>query len=201
MMDYMPARTLLHKHGISSIRSAYVSSADEAVRFAGGRRIVLKVISKNAIHKSRLGLVRADLSAEDIGEAFSGLESAARKYAPYRMLAQEMAAPGVEIIIGSRTDQQFGRIMLIGLGGIYVETFKDFALRVCPITKADALDMINQLRSRDVVTFMGEATEMIAELLIKASRLAASEMVSELDLNPVIVRKGGYDVVDIRIIR
>ena len=96
---------------------------------------------------------------------------------------------------------QFGKFILIGLGGIYVEVFKDFALRVCPITRDDALDMIGQLKSRNVVTFNGKDTDMLVNLLLRVSKmLHDNEKIAELDLNPLIVREGSYEAVDIRIL-
>ena len=91
---------------------------------------------------------------------------------------------------------------MLGLGGIYVEVFKDVALRICPITKNDALDMINQLKSKDVVTFHGKDTEMLVKLLLSVSKLLMENNVkiTELDLNPLIIKEGSYVAVDIRMI-
>jgi acetyl-CoA synthetase (ADP-forming) len=92
-------------------------------------------------------------------------------------------------------------MILLGLGGIYVEAFKDFALRVCPITMDDALSMVRQLRSRSVVAPDAAREKMLAELLLKASRMYRNSNVKELDLNPIILHDGTYDAVDIRMIR
>jgi succinyl-CoA synthetase beta subunit len=201
MLDYMEAADLLSKYKIKSERSRYVSSSDKALEFAGKKKIAMKVISGNAIHKSKLGLVKVDLSYEDIPKAFSELSSAGKKFAPYKILAQEMADPGVEAIIGGKIDSQFGKMILIGLGGIYVEILKDFALRVCPIKKEDAYDMIYQLHSQSIITYNGDSREIVADLLMKVSKMISEENITELDLNPVIIRKNGYSIVDIRIIR
>jgi len=105
------------------------------------------------------------------------------------------------VIIGGNTDAQFGKMLLVGLGGVYVEAFRDVELRLCPITKADAGDMLSQLKSHDLITNNGRSTAMLASLLVKVSKLLVdNERISELDLNPVIVRGKAYDVVDIRMI-
>ncbi len=203
LLEYMAAKKLLQKYGIRSIDSSYVKSADAAVAFADGDPIVMKVLSDKALHKSKAGLVRLNLGEEkDIRKAFADLSNRAKRLRPYKIIAQRMAAPGIEMIIGGRTDQQFGQIVLIGLGGIYVEVFRDFALRICPITRYDAGDMLDQLRSKNVVTYNGKATKTLEDLLLKTSKLLAENNgIKELDLNPVIMRANGYDVVDIRILK
>jgi succinyl-CoA synthetase beta subunit len=201
-LEYFKAKSILDRYGIGSIDSRYVGNAASAVKFASGKPIVLKVISDKAIHKSKAGLVRAQLTGSDeITGAYAELERKARPLAPYRIIAQKMAGQGVEIILGGREDPQFGKLVLLGLGGIYVEAFKDFALRVCPITEYDARDMIQQLRSRDVITHGGKAGPLLEQLLMKTSKLLhGSREIKELDLNPVIIRADGYDVVDIRVL-
>ncbi|MDE1855668.1 MAG: acetate--CoA ligase family protein [Candidatus Micrarchaeota archaeon] len=202
LMEYSAAARLISSYGIRSVESRYVKNADDAINFAGKQGIVLKAISKKALHKSKAGLIKLGLrTPDDISAAFADLSKRAKKFAPYKILAQKMAESGVEIIVGGREDPQFGKLVLVGLGGIYVEAFRDFALRVCPISRFDAKQMIQQLKSRDVVTFHGKKEKMIEDLLMNASKLLSENKMSELDLNPVIVRNDGYDVVDIRILR
>ncbi len=202
MLDYMHAKKLLDRYGVRSIESKYVKTAEEAVAFANGKRIVLKLISNKAVHKSREGLVKLGLAEDkEIASAFNELQRKGKKFRPFKVIAQKMADKGLEIIIGGNTDQQFGKFLLVGLGGIYVETFKDVQLRLCPITRKDAISMINELKSGKVITYDSKAQESIVSLLLKISKLLVeNKKVSELDLNPVIVRPDSYDVVDIRMI-
>lgn len=203
LLDYLQAKKLLDSYGIRSIDSAYAGSADDAVAFSRGKGIVLKLISDKAIHKSKEGLVKLDLRGKgEITAAFNYLVKKGEKLKPYRILAQRMSGGGIEIIMGGSIDKQFGRMLLVGLGGVYVETFKDVELRLCPISKDDAKEMLADLRSGGVITYKGMATEMLASLMTKVSRLLVENPdVTELDLNPVIVREDSYDVVDIRIIK
>lgn len=202
LLEYFEAKKLLDKYGIKSIDSKYVSSAADAAKFAKDSKIVLKLISDNALHKSKAGLVKVNLSgANEITSAYNELASKGKKLSPYKIIAQKMASGGVEIIIGGRTDPQFGKLILLGLGGIYVEVFKDFALRVCPITKADAHDMIDQLKSRNVITYNGKSTKALTTLLMSVSEmLSQNNDIVELDLNPIIMREDSYDAVDIRLL-
>ena len=201
LLDYFEGKKLLDKYGIKSIESKYVSSSKEAVSFAGNDQIVLKLISEKELHKSKAGLVKLDLKGDDITAAFKELGLKGKDLKPYRVIAQKMSKGGVEIIVGGRTDPQFGKLILVGLGGIYVEVFRDFALRVCPITRNDAQDMIDQLKSKKVVTFQGKDTEMLVSLLLSVSKLLTeNDNITELDLNPLIVKEGSYVAVDIRMI-
>ncbi len=202
LVEYFEAEGLLKRNGIRSIESRYVRDANSAIKFAAGGSIVLKAVSGKALHKSKSGLVAAGLdSAPEIEKAFKAIERKAAPYRPYRILAQRMVKGGIEIIIGGNEDAQFGKMILLGLGGIYVEAFKDFALRVCPINMDDALSMVRQLRSRSIIAPDHAREKMIAELLLKASRMYRNSNVKELDLNPVILHDGTYDAVDIRMIR
>ncbi|MCL5239587.1 MAG: acetate--CoA ligase family protein [Candidatus Marsarchaeota archaeon] len=202
LLEYTLAKKLLERYKINSVESRYVKSAHDAVVFASGGRIVLKLLSQKALHKTKAGLVKLDLGSEkEIAESYDDLVRRGKALKPYKILAQKMAGQGVEIIIGGDTDPQFGKVLLVGLGGIYVEAFKDVQMRLCPITKADAEDMLGELQSGKVVTYNGKASGEIVSLLLKVSKLLAERKeVKELDLNPVIVRPDSYDVVDIRVL-
>jgi succinyl-CoA synthetase beta subunit len=201
LMEYSKANLLLKRYGIRSVDNKYVSSAQEAVQFAKGRPIVLKAISGKAMHKSKSGLIQLNLQSEDeIKKAFATLVKKANEFKPYKIQAQHMVKNGLEIIMGGNTDPQFGKLILIGLGGIYVETFKDFALRVCPITARDARSMLKQLRSKSIIAPNPESEKMIEGLLLKVSKLFTENDMTELDLNPLILHDGTYDAVDLRIL-
>lgn len=201
LFDYDKAQRLLQKYKIRSVESKYVSSADDAIKFAKGKPIVLKALTNKAIHKTKSGLLFLDLATEEeISSAFKTLSKRAAKFKPYKILAQAMVKNGVEIIIGGNTDVQFGKMVLLGLGGIYVETFKDFALRACPITRYDAQTMVAQLRSRKVVAPDTKSSKALEELLLKTSKMFSDSKMKELDLNPIILHDGTYDAVDLRML-
>jgi acyl-CoA synthetase (NDP forming) len=201
-MEYFKAKKILDKYGIRSIDSAYVDSFEEAVGFSAGKPIVLKVISDKELHKSKAGLVKTGLAGrESISKAYTELKKKAEHIKPYKIIAQKMAENGIEIILGGRDDPQFGKLVLIGLGGIYVEAFRDFAIRVCPISRYDAREMIAQLRSGGVISYKGKSEKMLEDMLLKVSSLLVDNQdIKELDLNPAIIRETSYDVVDIRVL-
>lgn len=201
LIEYFEAEKIAKRYGIRSVRSAYVGSLSEAVRFANGKPIVLKAISSKALHKSKSGLVRAGLTSNtEISKAYAELSRKAVAYKPFKIIAQQMVKGGIEIIIGGKMDEQFGKLILIGLGGIYVEVFKDFALGVCPLKKQDAESMLQQLKSKGVIAPDKKSEDMIVELILRVSRMYSENKLSELDLNPIILHNGTYDAVDLRMI-
>jgi succinyl-CoA synthetase beta subunit len=202
LMEYEAAHKLLEKYKIKSIESKYVKSAREAISFSKGNPIVLKAISQKALHKSKSKLVELNLgTGKEIENAYKGLEKRAAQYKPYKIIAQKMVKNGLEIIIGGKTDDQFGKMVLLGLGGIYVETFKDFALRLCPISDSDAQSMILQMKSRSIIAPDPAAEKRIRELLLKVSKMFTENEMAELDLNPIMLHDNTYDAVDLRIIK
>ena len=201
LVDYFRAKKLLERYGIKSIEGRYVASADEAVKFAGSNPIALKLLSEKALHKTKAGVVKLNLAGSaEIQTAFRDLQKKGKKLRPYKIIAQSMSKGGIEFIVGGNEDAQFGKMILAGLGGIYVETFKDFQLRLCPISKVDAESMLSELKSGAIITYDGAAAPMLSALLMSVSRLLTKSNVKELDLNPVIVRKDSYDIVDIRML-
>lgn len=202
LIDYETASNLLLKYNIKVVESRYLSDAKAAVKFADGKPITLKVISQKALHKTKSGLIELNLYTDDqIKDAYAKLSVKAEGLRPYKILGQSMIKNGIEIIIGGNTDPQFGKLVLIGLGGIYVETFKDTALRVCPITRDDAGLMIDQLRSGLIIAPNSKAKKMLEDILLSASKMFYENDIVELDLNPVILHDDTYDVVDIRILK
>src|SRR4029077_16146745 len=110
LLDYIKAYQLLKKYDIRSVKSDYVNSADDAVKFAAGEPIVLKALSQKALHKSKSGLIELNLiSDKEIRSAYNQLEKKAARFRPFKILAQHMVKNGLEIIIGGKTDPQFGK--------------------------------------------------------------------------------------------
>ena len=202
LMDYKNAHRMLSKYGIKIVEGKYVSDVKEAISFSKGTPIAMKAISEKALHKSKNKLVGLNLASEDaITKSYNELSRKAKKFRPYKILAQKMITDGTEIIIGGKTDTQFGKMILIGLGGIYVETFKDFALRLCPINRYDAESMLQQLRSKRIIAPDSKTSGLVVNLLLNVSRMFTENNITELDLNPLILHDGTYDAVDLRIIR
>ena len=150
---------------------------------------------------------------EDAKKAFAEIYENCKAYkADARlegMLVQEMAPQGVEMIVGVTSDDQFGEMVLVGMGGIFVEVFKDVAVNACPVSKQEASDMIRNLKSFKLLNgYRGSEPldiDALTDIVVKVSEYALENKddLAELDLNPVIVYpKGkGVKVVDALIVR
>jgi acetyltransferase len=152
------AKRLFAVHGAMVTRELLARTADEAVEFAKkiDNDIVLKIVSPDILHKSDAGGVRIKLRTEqEIRRAFDEIIKNARDFNPDAdirgVLAAPMAVEGVEIIIGTKYDDQFGPVIMYGLGGIMVEILKDVAFRVLPITPTDARKMIQETKSYPIL--------------------------------------------------
>jgi acetyltransferase len=206
------AKALFAAHGAPVTGDRLVQSADEAVDFAHsiGGDVALKIVSPDILHKSDAGGVRINLKTEkEIRSAFNEISKNTLKYSPKAdirgMLVSPMAEGGVEIIIGTKYDDQFGPVIMYGLGGIMVEILKDVSFRVLPITRTAARKMIEQTKSYPVLNGargnLPLDQKAIRKLLMLCSEIVeAYPDIEEMDLNPVIVYEKGLSIVDLRII-
>lgn len=198
--------------GIAVMPHVLARSREEAQRAAAEMDgpVALKVVSPHVIHKSDVGGVRLNLRGPDeVGRGYDQLVGDVRRALPeaeiHGALVVPMAPPGPEVIVGMVRDPQFGPTMMFGLGGIFVELFRDVSFRVAPFDREVALDMIRETRAYRVLQGLrGEKPkdiEGLAELLVRVSRLAAQyPQIREIDLNPVRVYEKGYSILDARIL-
>ncbi len=156
----------------------------------------MKAISTRAVHKTEAKAIILINSRSQIEKEFSRL----RKIGP--VIAQEKF-DGVEILIGAKTDETFGKVVVCGLGGIFVEVVKDVSFRVAPIKKKDAHEMIRELKAYKILKgYRGKGVNLDAleTILVNVSKLAVKENISELDINPLIIDKNRGYAVDARIV-
>jgi acetyl-CoA synthetase (ADP-forming) len=116
-----------------------------------------------------------------------------------------MARKGVELIIGGKKDPQFGHMIVLGLGGIYVEIFRDISARICPLVPQDVDEMISELKVHPLLEgARGKKPinkKVLQELVLKSCRFMQKEDIKEMDLNPVVFDENGCDIVDARFSR
>lgn len=165
--------------------------------------LVLKIDSPDILHKTEAGLVELGCNTpEETEAAFDRILAGAAEHFPDArldgVLVQEMVTGGVaECIIGMKIDPEFGPAIMFGLGGIFVEVFKDVAFRVAPLTPADAAEMVREVKGFPLLAgARGRAKADVAALedaLLKISQLAVDlePYVAEIDVNPMIVRGKG----------
>jgi len=205
------ALDFLSDHGIAVMPHVLAHTREEAQRaaMAMNRPVALKVVSPHIIHKSDVGGVRLNLQDhEAVGQGYDQLSALERTLQTdvHGILVVPMAPPGPEFIIGMVRDAQFGPTVMFGMGGVFVELFRDVSFRVAPFDQEVALDMIKETRGYRVLQgIRGEKPKdlaSLAELLVQVSQLAARyPQIKEIDLNPVRVYESGFSILDARILQ
>ncbi|MBU4316670.1 MAG: acetate--CoA ligase family protein [Proteobacteria bacterium] len=206
------AKRLFQIHGAPVTEDKLAVTADEAVRMAEsmGGKVALKIVSKDILHKSDVGGVRLNIGTKDeIKKAFKQIVENVKAHHPDAeikgVMVSPMAKPGVEIIVGTKLDDQFGPVIMFGLGGIMVEVLKDVSFRVLPISPRSARHMMEDIRSAPLLDGVRgkpphDKAAVRKLLLICSEIVEAYPEIAEMDLNPVIVYEKGISVVDARII-
>ncbi|TLD41160.1 MAG: Acetyl-CoA synthetase (ADP-forming) [Candidatus Jettenia ecosi] len=206
------AKEFINAFGITSTRYKVVSSVADAIQAVTffGYPVVLKVVSPDISHKTDAGGVRINIRDEEgIRASYEEIVKNVKKKQPnariYGILVEEMAAPSAEVIIGGLRDFQFGPVVMFGLGGIFVEIFKDVSFRIAPIEEREALNMIYDVKGAKVLMgFRGtEPLDIpaLTQTILQISRIMTSlEEIREIDLNPVLVYQKGIKAVDARIV-
>ena len=201
------SRQVLAAWGIAGMNEEAASSADAAVDAAVrlGYPVVMKIDSPDILHKTEAGGVRLGLrDADAVRTAYSEIMASAASYAPKAklsgVLVQEMVTGGVEVIVGVSYDAQLGPMLLVGSGGVMVEVYNDVALRRCPITRAEALEMVAEVKGAKLLRgFRGKPAadvDALADTLVCVSHMAVhlKEQLAELDINPLMVLPAGQGV-------
>jgi succinyl-CoA synthetase beta subunit len=213
-LDEATGKALLAHYGIAVPRSVVIREADDVARLPREIRfpVAVKVVSSDILHKSDAGGVRVSLrTAADVQNAIremAALPAIARARVD-GWLIDEMAPPGQEVVIGALRDPHFGPLVMVGLGGIFVEVLSDVAFRICPITRVDAEEMLDELKGARVLEGARgrepASREAIVDVLLRMGGEAGLLMqhasdISEADINPLIVSSTGAVAVDARII-
>lgn len=206
------AKALLKLHGAPVTKDKLATSPEEAVKFAEAMDsdVVLKIVSPQILHKSDAGGVKVGLRGrKQVMEGFKEIVENARRHNPKAeirgVLVSPMAKPDLEVIIGTKIDDQFGPVIMFGIGGIMVEVLKDVSFRVLPISSTSARKMMEEIRSAPILDGVrGNPPydkKILRKLLVMCSDLIESyPEIREMDLNPIIVYRQGAKVVDARIL-
>jgi acetyltransferase len=190
------------------------TTADEAADLAEAVKgpVAMKVVSPQILHKSDAGGVKLGLTRKaDVRKAYNQIVRSAKAYAPGAeirgAIVAPMAHPGVEVIIGTKIDDQFGPVIMYGLGGVMVEILKDVSFRVLPISRLSAKRMTQETLSSPILDGVRgnpphDRKALIKLLLLCSDIVEAYPDIAEMDLNPVIVHEAGegLTIVDARIL-
>ena len=206
-------REILDAYGFPLPNSALAATEDEAVDAANkvGYPIVMKIASPQIVHKSDAGGVKVNLINDDeVRNGFKTIMENAKKYDSNAeikgVLIVEMVKGGKEMIIGSKLEPGMGPVVMLGMGGIYVEILKDVTFRLAPLTDQEANDMISSIKTKKLLDGVrGEKPsdiKKLAECIQRLSQLVTDfTEIKELDMNPVLVMEQdqGCKILDVRI--
>lgn len=197
----------LGAYGVPVPKEVIVTSAEEAAEFAKNTKeaLVMKVESADILHKSDVGGVKLNIHGpEEAVQAYNEImESVSSKRPDAKIngiLTVPMLKSGVEMIIGVNNDPQFGPMVMVGMGGVFVELFKDVALYPAPISKAEALDMLRSLKSFKLLNgYRGGAKcdiDALCDTIVSIADFASAnrDTLKELDINPLFVYPEGEGV-------
>ncbi|MFO7836155.1 MAG: acetate--CoA ligase family protein [Candidatus Thorarchaeota archaeon] len=221
-------RSFVLEHEAKKIMQAYeipvpefstAATADNAIEESQkiGYPVVLKILSKDVLHKSDAGGVKINLNSDDeVREAFDKIMENAKAYGEEQgvdidlsrgVFISDFAEEGTEVIIGVTEDPQFGHALMFGLGGIFVEVLKDVTFRLIPLMEVDAREMVREIKASKILDGVrGEPprdVDALVEVIMAVSKMVEENPeISELDCNPTFVYEAGKGatVVDARIL-
>jgi len=203
---------VLAAYGITAAPARLAPDPDAAAKAASeiGFPVALKVVSPQVIHKTEVGAVRVDVATPvEVKTASAEMLHEVRRKVPgvviEGILVQKMVRGGREMIVGFSRERSFGALVMFGLGGIYVEAFKDVVFRVAPLSPLDAHDMLTGIRGVAILEGVRGAPPVdfaaLAEVLQRVSQLAVDfPVIAELDINPLLAFPQGATAVDARIL-
>jgi acyl-CoA synthetase (NDP forming) len=203
---------LLGRYQIPYPDHALAHNAEEAAEIADrlGYPLVLKVVSPDVIHKSDLGAVVIGLeSRQAVQDGYRHILVQVHSQVPqadiHGVLVCRQAAAGLEVIVGALDDSVFGPTVMFGLGGIFAEVFRDVTFRIAPLSRADAQEMIQEVRGYPLIAGVrGQPAcdeQALVDLVLAVSQVVTDHPeIKELDLNPVRLYGQGLLVLDARII-
>jgi acetyltransferase len=200
---------LLERHGISLPRQAMAGTAADAAAKAKeiGFPVAIKLIAAEVVHKTESGAVV--LGVKNAEEAQTeGQKLLTKTLGRGHLLIQEMVQ-GTEVLIGARTDPQYGPFLMVGLGGVFVEVLKDVSIRLLPVDEREAREMLKELRGYKVLEGVRGQKPRDVDALVKAmvglSGIFAAHRnhLSDMEINPIMVRERGQGAVavDVRLVR
>jgi len=208
------ARDVMKAAHIPIPKSHIARSLDEVVRYSEqiGYPVVMKIVSRDIVHKSDAGGVALDLeNPDEVIDAYQAIIQSCKSYNPNAKIegidVSEMARPGTEFIVGARRDKSFGPIVMFGLGGIYVEVMKDITFRAFPLSRNEVMNMIKEIKSYPLLLGVrGESKkdiDGIVDIIIKLGTVIQKcKNISDIEINPLLAYEQGEGVkaLDIRII-
>lgn len=204
ILNFKESKDILLKYKLPFCQTEIFDSLSKGLIYAEeiGFPVVLKVYGSNLFHRTEKGGVAVNIrTKEDFRREWNNFTETFREIEG--IIVQEMVK-GKELIIGMKRDEQFGPVLIFGMGGIYTELYKDIALRVTPLSRKEIIEMMKETKAYEIVKgFRGEGIdeEKIIDLISKISNLSQKERrIKSIDFNPVIGNKKEVLIVDFKIV-
>ncbi len=210
-VDSLP---ILEHYGFPTLPTYTATTAEEAEKIVKkiGKKVAMKIVSPDILHKTDSGGVMLNVTPETAAESFKEIMKRVKKNLPKAkiegvIIDEMIKQKGAEMILGAVKDAGLGHTIMVGLGGVYVEVFKDVAFGLAPLTKGDAEKMISKLKSKNILDGARGQTVLDSEALVECiGRMSQLLMdfpnIKELDINPLLVLPKGHGVkvLDARIV-
>jgi len=193
-MNEFEAKMLLKSYGIDVPEGKIIKSLEDAKEI--GYPAVLKVCSERILHKSDVGGILFVNSEEELKSAIEELSS---KFPGEKLLFEKkIDEKGIETIIGIGWDRDFGRFIMVGIGGVLAELYEDVSFRLLPIDRKDAVALVESLKGKKLFHgFRGiKVSEDFYDLILKVARIAEERDIRDMDLNPVLLTERRAIVLD-----
>ncbi len=206
------AELFCNSHGIPTPKQGLAKTPADAAKLAArfGFPVVLKIVSEEILHKTEAsGVITGLGSGAEVRRAFTELIKNARRYrkntAIQGVQVQQMLKGGQEVMVGAVTDPSFGKMIAFGLGGVLVEVMKDVTFRLAPVSKKDAMLMLDSISAAEVLRGVrgqkGVDRRALAEMICSVSKLVSDfPEIQEVDLNPIFATDKGAKAVDVRLV-
>ncbi len=200
------AKKILSYYDIPVVKEKLAKSSREAVKWAKkiGYPVVLKGFSSTLVHKSEYGIIELNLKNEnEVNDAWNKINS--KKINLEGVLVQKQIVADIELIVGIKRDPTFGSCIIFGLGGIFTEALGDISIRVAPLDKIEAEEMIKEIKGYKVLKgWRGKKEvniDLLSDILVKVSKISEDyPQIQELDINPLLVQDGVPVVTDALIV-
>lgn len=211
VLSLAEARTILEGIGIKFNAYGFARNLEEAIGLSRkiGYPVAMKIVSPDIIHKTEVGGVKLYLQSElDVVHAYEQMMENVRKVMPNaRVLgvSVEEMLRGTELVIGVSEDAQFGHMLMFGLGGIWVEIYKDVSFRIIPLERVDAWEMIHEIKGIEIINgargFEPVNKKRLVDYIMKVSDFVSQHPeIAEMDINPLMGVKEELYAIDARII-
>lgn len=210
-LDLARATAVMQSAGLRYNQSATASDEVRAAECAEqiGYPVVVKLISPDVVHKSDVGGVVLNVSdADGVADACRSIRERVEAHQPGARITGftiEEQVGGTEVIVGMSRDPDFGPLLMVGMGGVFVEVYKDVAFRLLPVTRRDALDMIDEIGAQALLDGARGRPRLdrseLAEVVLRISELVtANPEIAEVDLNPLVITDDGLVAIDARVV-